>query len=71
MNWVIYNIIFVKVAEVFEVDDAPARYEELIEYIKPVYYRWQKLAYPDKSQDNQISAEDMPQDNSISELEDV
>lgn len=46
-----YNIVFVKVAQILEVEDTSKEYDAIINYVKPVYDRWQKLAFPEQFED--------------------
>ena len=45
-----YNIVFVKTAMILDEDvDTASEYDALINYIKPVYDRWMRLAFPDEN----------------------
>lgn len=47
-----YNIVFVKLAMVLEIEDPIKEFDDLINYVKPVHQRWHNLAYPPKEEDN-------------------
>lgn len=47
-----YNIVFAKTAMILENDDPSSEYQALINYIKPVYDRWQNMAFPSAEADN-------------------
>lgn len=39
-----YNIAFIKLAEVLEKDDPVAEYDDLINFVRPIYQQWQAFA---------------------------
>ena len=65
-----YNIVFAKTAMILDEGvDSIQQYEDLINYIKPVYERWDRMAYPEKYADSEESGADEA-DSAVDESED-
>tara|TARA_Y100001001_G_scaffold163530_1_gene192725 strand:+ start:67 stop:570 length:504 start_codon:yes stop_codon:yes gene_type:complete len=60
-----YNIAFIKLAEVLEKDDPAAEYDDLINFVRPLYQQWQVFATESVNNKALGGSEDQPDHSQI------